>query len=139
MKNRICLLVLAAVTIGSFVMADIQAPPGSRWGWSRKLSRAIANIAYGSTEIPITMEKLNHQDGSSAALSGTIVQGGGRTVIRLGYGVFELVTFPFRTYHGTYKPPYYKKDYMSPVYGYSEFPPQIGIASEAGYSRTQSY
>ena len=62
-----------------------------------------------------------------------------RTVVRLGYGLYELVTFPFPSYKGTYKPPYYKKDYINPVYGYSEFPPQVGFASESGYSRTQKY
>src|SRR5580698_5505343 len=100
MKNRICLLVLTVVTTGSFVMADIQAPPGSRWNWSRKLSRALANIAYGSTEYPKTWVKLNDQDGGSAAFAGIIIQGTERTVVRLGYGLYELVTFPFPTYKG---------------------------------------
>jgi putative exosortase-associated protein (TIGR04073 family) len=139
MKIRTCLLVLTAVVTASFVMADIQAPPGARWGWSRKLSRAVANLAYGVTEINETHNKIDYHDGSSAAFSSTVIQGTGRTVVRIGYGLFELVTFPFPTYHGTYKPPYYKKDYMHPVYGYSEFPPQIGIQSEAHYSRTQPY
>lgn len=85
------------------------------------------------------MVKSDRLDGSSAAFSSTLIQGTGRTVVRLGYGVFELVTFPFPAYHGTYKPPYYKKDYLNPWFGYSEFPPQIGITSEAGYCRTQNY
>jgi len=139
MKKRLCFVFLAALTIGSILMADIQAPPGSRWGWSRKLSRAVANIAYGITEIPSVAAKSDRMDGSSAALSTTLIQGSGRTVIRLGYGAFELLTFPFPTYHGTYKPSYYKKDYINPWFGYSEFPPQFGITSESGYCRGQPY
>jgi len=139
MNKRLCLVFLTALTLGSFVMADIQAPPGSRYTWSRKLSRAIANIAYGGTEYNSVAVKSNHMDGSSAAFSSTIVQGTQRTVVRLGYGLFELVTFPAPVYHGTYKPPYDKREYMNPWFGYSEFPPQIGITTESGYCRGQRY
>ncbi len=104
MKHR-CILSLAAVfTIGSLALADIQSSPGARWGWSRKLSRALANIAYGVTEYPVTWVKSNRLDGSSAAWTTAAVDGTKRSVVRLGYGVFELATFPLPNLQGRLPP-----------------------------------
>ncbi|HEY2573345.1 MAG TPA: exosortase system-associated protein, TIGR04073 family [Verrucomicrobiaceae bacterium] len=139
MKHRSILLLVAAFTFGSFAFADIQSSPGQRWGWSRKLSRALANIAYGVTEYPVTWVKSNRLDGSSAAWSTMAVDGTKRSVVRLGYGVFELVTFPFPVYKGTYRPPYYAHEKFDPYYGYDEFPPQFGHSSQASYCRVQDY
>lgn len=139
MKHRLILLLAAAFTIGSLALADIQSSPGARWGWSRKLSRALANIAYGVTEYPVTWCKSNQMDGSSAAWTTMVVDGSKRSVVRLGYGVFELVTFPFPAYKGTYRPPFYSKEGIDPYYGYGEFPPQFGISSQATYCRGQDY
>lgn len=139
MKHRWILLLTAVFTIGSLAFADIQSSPGARWGWSRKLSRALANIAYGTTEYPVTWCKANQMDGGSAAWSAMVVDGTKRSVVRLGYGVFELVTFPFPAYKGTYRPPYYKKEAIDPYYGYGEFPPQFGNSSQATYCRIQDY
>jgi putative exosortase-associated protein (TIGR04073 family) len=137
MKHRTVLLLLAAVTVGSIAMADIQAPPGGRWNWSRKLSRAIANLAYGVTEIPMTWAKVERHDGGNAAFTSAIVEGTTRSLVRVGYGLFELVTFPFPAYKGGYRPPYYKHDKFDPWFGYEEFPPQLGTVSQADYGRTQ--
>ena len=139
MKHRTTLLLLAAFVIGSLAMADIQSPPGSHWGWSRKLSRAIANLAYGVTEVPVTWVKTNRTEGSSAAWSTMVVDGTKRSLVRVGYGLFELVTFPFPCYKGTYKPPYYSHEKYDPHYGYDEFPPQFGHTSQATYSRITDY
>ena len=139
MKHRCILLLAAAFTIGSLALADIQSSPGARWGWSRKLSRALANIAYGVTEYPVTWVKSNQMDGGSAAWSTMAVDGTKRSVVRLGYGIFELVTFPFPVYKGTYRPPYYSHENMDPYYGYGEFPPQFGHSSQSTYCRGQDY
>jgi len=139
MKNRILLLLVGALTLGSLALADIQTPPAAQWNWSRKLSRALSNLAYGSTEYPITWQKNMKSDGANAAASALVVDGTARTVVRLGYGVFELVTFPFPAYHGSYRPPYYKKDRFNPWHGYQEFPPQVGFTSQSQYSRDQNW
>ena len=97
------LLLLAVGTTAAF--ADIQAPPQSDQGPTRKLGRGLGNMLYGSTEIFESMSDVNYAQGNNAAFSYGLVRGLGRTLARLGYGVFETVTFPFPTNHGTYKPP----------------------------------
>jgi len=139
MKSRLILMLAGALVMGSFAYGDIQAPPGSRWTWSRKLARAVANIAYGTTEYPTAWSRSLRQDGSSAAISTMVVEGSVRSVTRLGYGIFELVTFPVPAYKDSYRPPYYLKDHMDLEKGYSEFPPQIGFSAESNYCREQPY
>ena len=139
MKNRIILLLAGAFTVGSLAFGDIQSSPGSHWNWSRKLSRGLANLAYGSTEYPIHWQKVERSDGVNAAATSMVVEGTTRTVVRIGYGLYELVTFPFPTYRGGYRPPYYKKERFDPWFGYEEFPPQVGFTSQARYARTQSW
>jgi putative exosortase-associated protein (TIGR04073 family) len=139
MKNRILLLLVGAFTIGSFAFGDIQSSPGSHWNWSRKLSRSLANIAYGSSEYFVHWQKAERANGVNAAASMLVVEGTTRTVVRLGYGLFEFVTFPFPAYKGTYRPPYHVHDRFDPWFGYEEFPPQVGFTSQARYSRTQSW
>lgn len=139
MKNRIILLLVGALTVGSLAFADIQSSPGSKWNWSRKLSRSLANLAYGWAEYPIHYQKVEKTDGANAAFSAGAVEGTTRTAVRLGYGLYEFVTFPFPTYKGGYRPPYYKKERFDTWFGYEEFPPQVGFTSQARYSRTQSW
>jgi len=139
MKKRTLLLLAGALTMGSFAFADIQASPGSQWNWSRKLSRSLANLAYGFTEYPTTWQKVERADGTNAAATSMIVDGTARTVVRVGYGLFELVTFPAPVYKGTYKPAYYSNERYQPWHGYQEFPPQVGFTSQARYGREQSW
>ena len=139
MKNRIILLLVATLTLGSLAIADIQAPPKFQWNWSRKLSRSLANLAYGSTEYPITWQKNLKSDGANAAATALVVDGTARTVVRLGYGLYELVTFPVPTYKGGYRPPYYKNERFNTWTGYQEFPPQVGFTSQSTYSRDQNW
>lgn len=139
MKSRTLLILITAVTLGGMALADIQSPPGGRWNWSRKLSRAIANLAYGVSEIPIAWMKSDRTDGNSAAFTSMAVDGTRRSVVRIGYGLFELVTFPFPAYKDGFRPPYYKHEKFDPWHGYEEFPPQLGITSQARYCRDQPY
>ena len=136
MNKRILLLLVGSITVGSLAFGDIQSPPGGHWNWSRKLSRALANIAYGTTEYPATWVKVDRADGSNTAFASAIVDGTVRSAVRLGYGLFELVTFPFPAYKGGYRPPYHTKDHMDPWHGYEEFPPQVGIVSQTRYVGT---
>ena len=137
MNTRFLLSFIGVLTFSSLAYGDIQAPPASHWTWSRKLSRSLANIAYGSTELPTTWNRIERTDGVNAAFSGAIVDGSVRSVVRLGYGLFELVTFPFPAYKGGYRPPFHKKDSMDHWRGYEEFPPQLGFLSQSRYCRTQ--
>jgi putative exosortase-associated protein (TIGR04073 family) len=128
---------LLAVTfaLGSSVaLADIQSPPGSDYGPTRKLGRGLSNIAYGSSELLVSMEEINSSEGNSAAFSYGVVRGVGRTLARLGFGVYETALFPFPTYKGSYRPPY-KSDIPWIHCGYSEFPPELGFESRYNYVR----
>ena len=142
MKNRILLLIVGVVSVGSLAYGDIQAPPGAQWNWSRKLSRALANLAYGSTEIPVTYRKANRTEGNNMAAATMVVEGSTRTVVRVGYGLYELVTFPFHSYKGGYRPEYtfrHTTDRLDSYRGYEEFPPQMGFAAQTHYCRTQGW
>jgi putative exosortase-associated protein (TIGR04073 family) len=128
---------LLAVTFAlgaSVALADIQSPPGSDYGPTRKLGRGISNIAFGSSELLVSMEEVNYTDGNSAMWSYGVVRGVGRTLARLGFGVYETALFPFPTYKGSYRPPY-KSDIPWIHCGYSEFPPELGFESRYNYVR----
>lgn len=140
-KFPLILIALSALLItvvgSSSLLADIQAPPQSDQGPTRKLGRGIANMLYGSSEIFDSMSDVNSSEGNSAAFSYGLVRGLGRTFARLGYGVFETLTFPFPTNHGTYKPPYGNNiQWLNS--GYSEFPPEVGFETKYDYSRQYS-
>ncbi|CAN5486679.1 hypothetical protein BH23VER1_BH23VER1_26710 [soil metagenome] len=132
-------LTLLCVSVATAVIADIQSPPADRNGPIRKLSRAVANLVYGTAEIPSMWTHVRETEGFAAAGTFGIGAGAQKSVIRVGYGLYELFTFPAPTYKQGYKAPYYKKGDIHPAYGYSEFPPQLGFIGEADYGRTQSY
>lgn len=139
MKKRIVLTLTAILALGSIASADIQSPPGHQYNWSRKLSRALSNLAFAPFEIPsYTLRSIRSHGDTGAAAVGPI-EGLKRTGIRIGYGVFELCTFPGPTYKGTWRPPLPYKQNVDPWFGYGEFPPQIGIAGETTYCRNQTW
>ena len=84
--------------------ADIQAPPASEYTATRKLGRAISNVLFAVEEIPTTMIRWTSAEGDNAGFSVGVVDGVGRTLSRVGYGFYELVTFWAPTYKCTYKP-----------------------------------
>ncbi len=124
----------AAVAMATTAFADIQQPPASDYGPTRKLGRGIANIAFGATEIPDSIFAENYNDGNSAAWSYGLVRGVGRTFARLGYGLYEVATFPFPTVRCSYRPPY-RSDIPWINSGYAEFPPELGFETRYNYVR----
>jgi putative exosortase-associated protein (TIGR04073 family) len=137
MKKLLILLLTAG--IAGLSMADIQAPPGQKYGPLRKLSRGLANIVYGVTEIPTQWALSEEEGGASEQFAYGTVFGGGKTIARLGYGVYELITFPFATYKGTYRPPYHPdtREATHPRTGFLEFPPEVGFISGVQHTRSQ--
>lgn len=128
-------LTLAALALlAAIAHADIQQPPSSEWGPTRKLGRGIGNICFGITELPQSMLSVNYFDGNNAAFSYGIVRGLGRTFARFGYGLYDTFLFPFPTYKGTYAPPY-RSNVQWIHSGYSEFPPEVGFESRYPYVR----
>jgi putative exosortase-associated protein (TIGR04073 family) len=114
-------------------MADIQDPPMNDQGPTRKLSRGIANVLYGSTEFFTCMTQSNNRNGNSGEWSYGLVRGVTRTVSRVGSGVYEIFTFPFPTSKLSYRPPY-KSNIPWIHSGYEEFPPELGWNSRRRYT-----
>jgi len=129
----LCTLTVVLAAVGSIALADIQAPPCAKYGVFRKLSRGVTNIFYGSAEIPYTWNRVRESEGSVPAFSYGILYGAQKTAVRLGYGLYEVVTFPFPTYKKGYAPPMMDARKYGDL-GYEEFPPALGFASEIDYS-----
>src|SRR4029453_3790288 len=123
-KAVVSLLAAAAVTATG--LADIQPPPASDYGPTRKLGRGLGNVFWGSAGLFDSMAAVNYAEGNSAAWSYGIVRGIGRSFARLGYGIYEMVTCPFPTVKGSYRPPY-RSDIPWINSGYQEFPPELGF------------
>lgn len=128
------LLSLAFVSLlAATAMADIQDPPGNDFGPTRKLGRGLGNVAFGAVEIFYQPSVTNFYEGNSAAFSYGGVKGIGRFLVREGTGVWEIISFPFATNRGTYKPPY--RPNIPWIHGgMEEFPPELGFESHYRYS-----
>ena len=66
MKKLFCSLLLAAAAVTT-VHADIQAPPVSDQGPTRKLGRGLSNFLFAPSELINTIAKTNDDEGNSAA------------------------------------------------------------------------
>jgi putative exosortase-associated protein (TIGR04073 family) len=132
MKVLLCALLTLAFCAAAH--ADIQAPPASDFGPTRKLGRGIGNIAFGITDLPFQMSLINSLEGNSAAWSYGLVRGTGRVLARMAFGIYEVALFPFPSHKGTYYPPY-RSDIPWINSGYSEFPPELGFETRYDYGR----
>ena len=50
-------------------LADIQDPPAADQGPTRKLSRGLSTMLYGWADIPVTIGRINTNEGNAAAAS----------------------------------------------------------------------
>ena len=146
MNNVMRKLLLITIALGFAVpaQADIQVPPGSKYNSTRKLGRAVSNILYGVIEIPEQIARKNDSGGRKVGWSYGVADGTRRSLKRVGYGFYELLTFYTPTFHGTFKPPYTRcgadsRIEMNPRDGLSEFPPELGAESYFSHSRTQKW
>jgi len=127
------LTILLAVAFGAAAYADIQAPPMTDMGPTRKLGRGLSNLLYGFSELPSTMCQINDTQGNSAAFGYGVVKGVGRSLFRFGVGWYEIVTFPAPCYKSSYRPPY-RSNIPWVNGGFEEFPPELGFESRYDYS-----
>lgn len=131
------LLALIGVALAVPAMADIQDPPLNDYGPTRKLGRGLSNLLYGATEFPHTIVLINEREGNAAAFSYGIIKGLGRTVFRMGSGVYEIASFPFPSYRGSFRPPY--RSNIPWIHGgYTEFPPELGWQTRKKYCEVES-
>ncbi|MEM6912002.1 MAG: exosortase system-associated protein, TIGR04073 family [Verrucomicrobiota bacterium] len=135
MKKLLAALLLTSVSAGS-ALADIQDPIRDSYGPSIKLGRGLSNLLYSITEVPITMIRERDKGNASAAFGTGLTLGVKRMVVRIGYGAFEVVTFPFPAYKETYRPPIWNKDYINPNTGYDAYPPELAFESKYPHTRT---
>lgn len=132
MKRLLSLALLSMLSMSA--MGDIHDPPANDFGPTRKLGRGLANIAFGVTELSVRPAMINEREGNSAAWSYGVVQGVGRFFARLGYGVYETLTFPFPTTWDSYRTPY--KSNIPWIHGgMEEFPPELGWETRYRYTR----
>ena len=133
------LLSLSVALFASTAMADIQDPPMHEYGPSRKLGRAWANILYSSSEIALTMKRETDLDGDAAGSAYGFSKGLGRMFVRMGAGVYELITFPFPVNRRSYRP-ILRSNVPWVNGGFEEFPPEWGFQSRKRYcTTTDSY
>ena len=127
------LTILLAVAFGAVACADIQAPPMTDMGPTRKLGRGISNVLFGFTELPTTICKVNDQQGNSAAYGYGLTKGIGRGLFRFGIGWYEIITFPAPCYKSSYRAPY-RSNIPWINGGFEEFPPELGFNSVYDYT-----
>jgi len=132
-------LLFAFALFASSAYADIQSPPGGRDNRISKLSRGLSNIVYGVVEVPGTWNKTRLRGGSTQGASLGLVTGAKRSIVRMGFGLYEVVTFPFPTYKDGYKSPLPKKEKWDVNHGYSAYPRELGFQSVNEYVRSQPY
>ncbi|MEI8107778.1 MAG: exosortase system-associated protein, TIGR04073 family [Verrucomicrobiota bacterium] len=133
MKTLLCFATLAFLSFSAF--ADIQDPVMNDYGPTRKLGRGMANVVWASTELIYSPTMVNVQEGNSSAWSFGIVKGLGRFFYRMGFGFYEMGTFPFATYKGSYNTPY--KSNIPWIHGgLEEFPPELGFETRYRYTHS---
>jgi|ERR1700730_6094681 len=133
MKKQL-LVGLASLALAASALADIQDPPSNDYGPTRKLGRGIANLLFATAEVPVTVGRINKEEGNSAASSYGIVRGMGRSTERHFTGLFEILLFPFPMWHDSYRP-VLVSDIPYIHAGYSEFPPELGNETKYPYCR----
>ena len=132
MKNSF--LLLLALFLVPVVLADIQDPPSNDYGPTRKLGRGLSNFFLAPAEIPVTIAKINEDEGNSAAFGYGVVRGLGRSATRHIAGFLEIVLWPVRTWKQSYYP-LLPSDIPWIHAGYPEFPPELGNESKYPYVR----
>ncbi len=132
MKKLLCSLLLAVAAV-STVSADIQAPPVSDYGPTRKFGRGLSNFLYGFSEVPYNIASVNDDEGSNALAYG-VFRGVSRSLYRGGIGFYEMITAPFPLNKEKYTPKLRGQNIWVRS-GYEEFPPELGWESRYNYSR----
>jgi putative exosortase-associated protein (TIGR04073 family) len=132
--KKILVVALIAFSFAGSMLGDIQDPPSNDYGPTRKLSRGLANFFVAPTEIPVTIAKVNSEEGNAAAAGYGVVRGVGRTATRHIAGFLEIVLWPIPAWRNSYYP-ILPSDIPWIHAGYSEFPPELGNESKYPYVR----
>ena len=128
------IVLLAGAAIATSAVADIQDPPSNDYGPTRKLGRGLSNFFIAPAEIPVTIAKINTDEGNAAAAGYGVVRGLGRSGARHIAGLLEILLWPVPAYRQSYYP-LLPSDIPWIHAGYSEFPPELGNESKYPYVR----
>jgi putative exosortase-associated protein (TIGR04073 family) len=132
MKHFLVVTILCA--FGGAALADIHDPPGNDYGPTRKLGRGLSNLFLAPAEIPVTIAKINTDEGNAAAAGYGVVRGLGRSATRHIAGLLEILTFGVPCWHEGYYP-LLPSDIPYIHAGYAEFPPELGNETKYPYVR----
>lgn len=68
-----------------------------KYSWGDKLSRGVVNFFTSPVELPRTIDKAQEVEGATPGEAWTVglLRGVGRTFLRAGAGLVDVVTFPF--------------------------------------------
>lgn len=95
MKKKIKIWAMASLLIAVFSNSAFADSDMDDNTWGDKLNRGLLNIVSSPVEIARSIHGGNQKEGYAYGWTVGLVQGLGRTFLRLGSGVIELVTFPF--------------------------------------------
>jgi len=108
MRRKACHISVAAVLMVAIILQvlpasaqvydpekDLPKPTGIEKSLT-KLGRGLSNVFFGWAELPVTWDKKLKEDKPFAYLVGVApILGTARAFMRMGTGVFEVVSFPF--------------------------------------------
>src|SRR5213076_569 len=92
---RTILAFAAGIALAGGAFADIQDPPSNDYGPTRKLGRGLSNFFIAPAELPVTIAKINTDEGNAAASGYGVIRGTGRAFARFGVGFYEVLLWPF--------------------------------------------
>ena len=93
---------MTAVVVGAWLCA---APAAFAHDPIHKLGRGLVNITTGWIELPKQVAAGRYEVNPWTGIGGGLLRGGSLTLLRLGLGVYETLTFPF-PYPACYASPY---------------------------------
>ena len=129
---------VASLVIVASASADIHDSPSNDYGPTRKLGRGLSNFFLAPTEIPVTIARVNTNEGNAAAAGYGVVRGVGRSGARHIAGFLEIVLWPIPAYRDSYYP-LLPSDIPWIHAGYAEFPPELGNETKYQYTRDYDY
>lgn len=96
MRSRIIkLTVLTFFFLLGLAIVSFADEPVKKYEWNDKLGRAAANIVTCPLEIPRGINTTSKEQGPALGWTLGLAKGLSGTVMRVGAGVIDLITFPF--------------------------------------------
>ncbi len=90
--KKLVFLIVLMVFLTPSVFANIEV---GDYSWSDKLSRGVLNVISSPVEIARSIHVTTNTNGPGYGWTVGLVKGVGLTVVRIGAGLVEIVTFPF--------------------------------------------